>query len=444
MKLTLYIALICLLNTAAMAQNWNLVWADEFDAPGLPDASKWSYDVGGGGYGNEELQYYTDARAENASVAGGVLTITARKENFGGNNYTSARMVTRGKGDWLYGKVEVRAKLPKGRGMWPAIWMLPTDWAYGNWPASGELDIMENVGFDSTSIHCNIHTQAYNHSIGTNKGNSIVLTDLWDSWHVYRMEWFADHVSYYVDDKHVFTFNNEKTGSTTWPFDKRFHLILNIAIGGTWGGLQGVDDSRFPQTMQVDYVRVYQEDGTPPADPIAPPPGELVWNGDFSQDGIKWLPVGYFEGAFASGTLDGESYKVSVITPGSDDWNVQFSQAGLAFEKGKTYTVSFKARSSVARSIAVAGNQNISPWVTYGKDTIAINTKMTSYSFNFTMKEPTDLNARIEFDLGGVASDIWIDDVSVREVAPTAIQKKLKPIHTKLQGIKYDLLGRQN
>lgn len=435
--------LFVLLVTATLtfAEDWTLVWSDEFDKDGLPDDSKWSYDEGGSGWGNSELQYYTTSRLENASVSNGVLSITAIKESYQNNEYTSARLVTRGKGDWLYGKVEVKAKLPRGLGMWPAIWMLPTDWEYGDWPASGELDIMENVGYDSTWINSNIHTKAYNHSIGTNKGNRLEIADPWDSWHVYKIEWYRDSVSYWVDNTHIFSFANEHTGFEAWPFDKRFHLILNIAVGGSWGGANGVDDSRFPQTMQVDYVRVYQVD----ENIIAPVDGELVWNGDFSQGDAKWQSVGSYEGAVASGELDGETYRVSVTTPGTENWHVQFCQAGIAFEKGKTYQVSFQARSSIARDIAVAANQDVSPWTTYGKDTVSLGSATESYSFIFTMQEPTDLAGRIEFDLGGVVSEIWIDNVSVKEIEPLKIKNTVKPRTHKLQSDirKYDLLGRQ-
>jgi len=151
--------------------NYELVWSDEFNYSGLPDGSKWSYDTDGnaGGWGNNEAQFYTSGRLKNAEVKDGVLSINAIKEDYEGRKYTSARLVTRGKGDWLYGKVEVRAKLPDGRGMWPAIWILPTDWSYGGWPASGEIDIMENVGYDPFVIVASAHTQAYNHVQGTQK-----------------------------------------------------------------------------------------------------------------------------------------------------------------------------------------------------------------------------------------------------------------------------------
>lgn len=240
-------------------EGWTLVWQDEFDYTGLPDSTKWGYDVGGHGWGNNELEYYTEADSDNVWVADGVLTITARKEQMGERDYTSARMVTREKGDWLYGKVEVRAMLPTGRGVWPAIWMLPTDREYGNWPRSGEIDIMENVGFDPDTIVGSAHTLKYNHSIGTQRSSRIACPTCYSDFHVYGLEWEPDEYRLYVDDQLYFTFKNEGTGFEAWPFDKRFHLLLNIAVGGNWGGAEGVDDTIFPQKMVVDYVRVYQK-----------------------------------------------------------------------------------------------------------------------------------------------------------------------------------------
>ena len=426
---------------ASAASSWVLVWSDEFDKPGLPDSSKWGYDEGGSGWGNHELEYYTKARIENASVANGVLSINARKESYNGKQYTSARLVTAGKGDWLYGKFQVRAKLPRGLGMWSAIWLLPTDWTYGDWPASGELDIMEDVGYDSTRINSNIH------SSGTNQGNSVTIADPWNTWHVYGLEWYPDSMSYWVDDTHIFTFFNAHKGSSTWPFDKRFHFILNLAIGGDWGGIKGVDDSRFPQSMQVDYVRVYQSDTSSNTKATPPPAGELVWNGDFSQNALKWNSVGSYQGAQAMESIDNGECHINVTTPGTLDWHVQLSQGGLRFEEGKTYHVSFRARASVARSIAIAGNQDIDPWATYGKDTVQISTSMQDYSFNFTMNKPTDTSARIEFDLGGTASEIWIDDVSVQEFKqPTDIARSTRIYNKSLSAWAkrraFDLLGR--
>ena len=246
--------------------DWELIWQDEFDYTGLPDSTKWGYDVGGGGWGNNELQYYTNADLDNASVANGNLTITARREMMENREYTSARLVTRNKGDFLYGRMEARAKIPTGLGTWPAIWMLPTDWAYGGWPTSGEIDIMEHVGYDPNVVHATIHTDTYNHSKGTQVGNSLTLSDVFDTYHTYAIEWEPGVIRAYIDNLQYATFafdiDDVKDGPThlAWPFDRDFHFIFNIAVGGSWGGgVQGVDPNAFPTSMVVDYVRVFQK-----------------------------------------------------------------------------------------------------------------------------------------------------------------------------------------
>ncbi len=244
---------------------WRLVWSDEFDYSGLPDPAKWGYDVGGHGWGNQEWQYYTERRTENARVESGLLIIEARRDGSESQMYTSARLVTKGKSDWTYGRFEVRAKLPSGRGTWPAIWMLPSLKSYGDgsWPDNGEIDIMEHVGFDPDVVHASVHTRAYYHLIGTQKTAKIEVRTARTGFNVYAVEWTPQEIRWYVNDEHYFTFRNEcLTGRTTdykqWPFDKPFYLILNIAVGGAWGGVQGVDDSIWPQRMEIDYVRTYQ------------------------------------------------------------------------------------------------------------------------------------------------------------------------------------------
>ncbi|HEY2964537.1 MAG TPA: glycoside hydrolase family 16 protein [Pyrinomonadaceae bacterium] len=244
-------------------ERWRLVWADEFDYTGLPDAKKWDYDVGGHGWGNKELQFYTARREENARVEKGHLIIEARKEPWEGREYTSSRLVSRGKGDWAYGRIEVRAKLPSGRGTWPAIWMLPTGWSYGNWPNSGEIDIMEHVGFDPDVVHASVHTQSYNHKIRTQKTARIKVPASRSEFNVYAVEWTPEEIRGFVNEKHYFTFRNERLTNPAadyrqWPFDKPFHLLLNLAVGGMWGGEQGVDPAIWPQRLEIDYVRVYQ------------------------------------------------------------------------------------------------------------------------------------------------------------------------------------------
>ena len=242
-------------------KNWAFettpVWQDEFDYTGLPATAKWGYDVGGHGWGNNELQFYTE-RLENAKVENGNLVITAIKENYQGKNYTSARLISKNKGDWLYGRIEVRAKLPTGRGTWPAIWMLPTDWAYGGWPNSGEIDIMEHVGYDVNNVLFSIHTKNYNHSIGTQRSGSLHIPTATTEFHLYRVDWTPYAVRGYFDNQLVFTFVNDGKGYATWPFDKKFHILLNLAVGGNWGGAQGVDETIWPKSLEIDYVRVYK------------------------------------------------------------------------------------------------------------------------------------------------------------------------------------------
>lgn len=242
-------------------ENYQLVWNDEFDYSGLPDSNRWSFDFEGNAWkwGNNEAQFYTVGRNENATVMNGKLFITAINEKTEGCEYSSARLVTKGKGDWLFGRIEVNAKLPEGRGLWPAIWMLPSDNAYGGWPKSGEIDIMENVGFMPDTILASVHTGSFNHMIQTQKSDTIVISDCYDSFHVYAIEWDPEQIRMFVDDECYFTFNNQHKSSGEWPFDKPFHLLLNVAVGGNWGGMKGIDNSIFPQSMVIDYVRIWQK-----------------------------------------------------------------------------------------------------------------------------------------------------------------------------------------
>ncbi len=249
---------------------WRLVWSDEFASPGRPDSAKWSYEAGF--IRNREAQYYTTDRAENARVENGMLVITARKERFPNpragadqrNNdrqfadYTSASLHTRGKGEWSSGRLEVRAKLPGGRGTWPAIWMLGTNIGEVGWPACGEIDIMEHVGFEPGRIEAHVHTKRFNHMVGTDRGGHIDIEDATRAFHVYRVDWHPDRLEFFVDNRPYFTYERPPGGDEVWPFDKPHYLILNLAIGGTWGGRQGIDDAIFPCDYKIDYVRVFE------------------------------------------------------------------------------------------------------------------------------------------------------------------------------------------
>jgi beta-glucanase (GH16 family) len=246
---------------------YRVVWSDEFAAAGLPDPAKWSYDTerNSAGWYNNELQYYASGRAENSRVENGMLVITARREDlstlgFGdwsGQRYSSARLITRGKGDWTYGFIEVRARLPCGRGTWPAIWMLSSP-PQTAWPDDGEIDVMEHVGFDPGVVHGTVHTGAYNHSRGNQRSATVNLGDVCNEFHRYQLHWTATRIAIGVDDRYYYQYSNDGSGNAEWPFDSPQFLILNVAVGGDWGGQQGVDDSIFPVTLEIDYVRVYQ------------------------------------------------------------------------------------------------------------------------------------------------------------------------------------------
>ena len=235
-----------------------LVWSDEFTNDGLPDTARWDYDTerNAAGWFNNESQYYARGRLENSRVADGKLLITARKEDlvgasdWGGQHYTSARLITRGKDAWTYGFFEVRAKLPCGAGTWPAIWTLGSQ---GRWPDDGELDIMEQVGSDPSRIFGTVHT-LQSGSAGT--GGAVQVSDACSQFHNYQMTWTAQDIRLAVDGVEYYRYVKPNTGLATWPFDAPQYLLLNIAIGGDLGGT--IDDAIFPVMMAIDYVRVYQ------------------------------------------------------------------------------------------------------------------------------------------------------------------------------------------
>ncbi len=265
MSFAFVIMLAAGMSGAQERAGWKLVWADEFDKPGLPDAKKWTYETGF--VRNKELQYYTQARSENARVENGNLVIEARKEEFKGPNgkdahYTAASLTTQGLLETLYGRVEVRAKLPRGRGMWPAIWMLGANHGkpgFG-WPKCGEIDIMEFVGHEPEKVHATVHWFGYEKGKHASFGGNLPGQKPSDDLHVYAVEWFADRMDFYYDETKYFTYPIEKAGKDEKnPFNKPHYLLINLAIGGGWGGQKGIDDSVFPQQYVIDYVRIYQK-----------------------------------------------------------------------------------------------------------------------------------------------------------------------------------------
>jgi len=262
-------------NKNRQHKSWELVWNDEFDVDGVPDPRKWNIEEWAAGIVNDEDQAYT-AREKNVRVRDGSLIVEAHKEDYQGASYTSGRIQSSGKGDFLYGRIEVRARLPGGQGTWPAIWMLSSnpfhyattctddkDWQGSDncdaWPNSGEIDIMEHVGYLMNHVHDTVHTKAYPWTKWEQRKGRIILDDVVDTFHDYVLEWTPDRIDIFVEDTLYLTYINENNGWQEWPFDQPFHLIMNFAVGGAWGRAGGpIDDSIFPQQMLVDYVRVYQ------------------------------------------------------------------------------------------------------------------------------------------------------------------------------------------
>lgn len=234
-------------------------WSDEFDVNGLPNNKIWGYDVGGGGWGNNELQNYTANDADNARVENGKLIVTAIKEVSGTRQYSSARLITKGKKDMKFGRLEIKAKIPAGLGSWPALWMLASQTTYGTvfWPDQGEIDIMEHVGYDPAVVHASVHTNIFNHILGTQKTAKTTVPTFNSDFHVYRMDWTPDEIKAFIDDKEFFVFKRQGVLWQEWPFNQPQHLLVNIAVGGNWGGVKGIDDTIFPISMELDYVRYY-------------------------------------------------------------------------------------------------------------------------------------------------------------------------------------------
>jgi beta-glucanase (GH16 family) len=253
------------------APEWKLVWSDEFEKTGQPDPSRWSYEQGF--VRNHEAQFYTANRPENARVEHGCLILEARREEWPvppaaqadgreSAGYTAASVITKGQAAWQYGRIEVRAKIPSGRGIWPAIWMLGANIDDVGWPRCGEIDITEHVGWQPDTVHANLHNSArFAKQVDPAAAHlqaTLKVARPEAEFHRYTLEWDAEQITIAFDDQPYLTCRNPHTGTALWPYDQPFYLLMNVAVGGAWGGEQGIDDRIFPQRMEVDYVRVYQ------------------------------------------------------------------------------------------------------------------------------------------------------------------------------------------
>lgn len=418
------------------ADEWKMVWSDEFDQEAI-DTSKWNFVTGGGGYGNEELQNYT-SRTENARIENGALALEARKEVYGGNTYTSSKLTTSGKGDWTYGKFEIKAKLPSGKGIWPAIWMMPSDEGmYGAWPASGEMDIMELLGHEPGKIYGTLH-------YGLPKGQSqasYTLPDngsFADDYHVFTMEWEPGEIRHYVDGilyskmNDWYTKNQNEAAEYTYPapFDRDFYLQLNLAVGGTWPG-NPEDSTLFPQQMLVDYVRVYERDGAyreavkrQAAEQQVREPdsnGNYIQNGGFQEGTSHWVlqpfapPADLFGGEAALSIEGASEAKVAITREGEQTYAVQLVQAGVPLIKGAGYELSFDARSEGNRSMVAAITGPTRDYVRYMQDqTVALTNQTQTFKYAFTMESDTDAQARLEWNMGKAGTlPVYISNVKL-------------------------------
>jgi beta-glucanase (GH16 family) len=257
----LYLLILLVLFSYCKPEEEILLWSDEFTENDFPNEDKWRITEGNGcpdlcGFGNNEKQFYTNSE-ENLRVEDGKLIITALEDDIKG--FTSAKLTTKETADWKYGYVEVRAKLPQGKGSWPAIWMLPTVEGNMEWPRDGEIDIMEHVGYNQGTVYGTIHTERYNHTKGTEKSDSIKIKDAHEVFHTYAIHWTDQKIEWLVDDIPYHAVYKNGDGKAGWPFDEEFHLIVNLAVGGNWGGKYGIDQESFPQEFVIDYVRIYSQ-----------------------------------------------------------------------------------------------------------------------------------------------------------------------------------------
>ncbi|TSA13537.1 MAG: glycosyl hydrolase family protein, partial [Comamonadaceae bacterium] len=321
---------------------WQLVWSDEFaQADGSsPNAAKWAFDIGAGGWGNSELEYYT-SRTNNARIEGGQLVIEAKQESYLGSSYTSARLKTQGKVAWAYGRIEARIKIPRSQGIWPAFWMLGTNITSVSWPNCGEIDIMENIGREPTLVHGTIHGPGY--SGGSGIGDSYSLpgnTNFADDFHIYALEWTTNQIKWFVDGLQYFSVNPASLpGGTAWVFTQPQFLLLNVAVGGSWPGNPD-GTTIFPQRMTVDYVRVYAPTNLAACSTIA------LLNSGFESGGLaNWTTYGNTIGNTLLGNIsslpvhDGTNvFKVYGQFSGGD--NLSGTRQDIAATPGQSFTAS--------------------------------------------------------------------------------------------------------
>ena len=461
------------------------MWSDEFNKPGLPDSTKWTYEIGK--LRNAELQYYTYKRSENARIQDTVLILECRKEAFQGAAYTSASLISKLKGDFLYGKFEFSAQVPGGNGTWPAIWMVPIDEVYGGWPKSGEIDIMEYVGKEPNNLYYTVHYEGANGSGHQSSGTHAIMNAPFNKfvnftliWSPTSLEWWQDGVK-----KLTYSYTKPTLDSRVWPFNKMFNMILNLAYGGAWGGTP--DDTKLPHKFLIDYVRVYQlqesagpfslkiepssggtVEVTPKLDsypegtlvtvtakpdakyefdkwlhvgsanpmqinvskettliPLFKKKNELILNGDFSQGLKNWSNVYFYTSVtpVAAPSVVNGVYVMNVTKPGTDSWHIVDQQLNIAVEKGATYLITFDAWADNPNTMEIILAKNSDPYTNYFSIVKSITGVMQHFSWTVKMIQSSDPNCRFGFGFGKFTGNVYLDNVSIEKQVPTGSEE---------------------
>jgi len=414
---------------------YNLIWHDEFQGEVL-DNTIWSYDPHEPGWTNEELQEYTQS-TDNVFLRGGHLVLKAIKSDQNGKDYyTSGKVKTQNKQDFTYGKVVARAKVPEGQGLWPAIWMMPTDESrYGQWPKCGEIDIMEVLGSQTDTAYGTVH---YGEPHSEQQGKVVLNSGTFgDKFHEYSVEWEPGEMRWYIDGELYNTVNDWFTADASGeekpypaPFDQPFFVQLNLAVGGTWPGNPDATTNFDNAEFEVDYVRVYQKESydtnvSKPETVWRPATGDgnFIYNGDFAEaedleDDVNWKFM-LFEGGQGSAEIRDNAIVISTEDEGTVDYSVQLVQAELPMRRGKTYRLTFDAYSVEERKMIVCVSAPTAGWIRYLQDTpLTVNTEKQTFAYEFEMHEKDDPNGRLEFNLGhcGSTGTVYIENVRIEEV----------------------------
>lgn len=469
--------LLILITLTLSAQKYVQVWGDEFNTPGLPDSTKWGYEIGK--IRNAELQYYTYKRLENVRIEDTVLIIEARKEKFSGADYTSASIISKGIGDWKYGKIEISAKVPTGKGTWPALWMLPTNSEYG-WPASGEIDIMEYIGVEPQNLFYTCHFEGTNGTGHQSSGaKSSTIANPFNQYIKFTLVWTPDKIEWYANDRKYHQYIRTSSDIKLWPFNKEFYLILNLAYGGSWGGYGGVDDTKLPHRFLIDYVRVYQwQDGEGPFSLTVQPSNhgkvdispkldvypentevtltaipdsgysfkawtyqsganpytfmvnknatltpvfyntkELLSNGEFSKSWNSWsFYVDNIQNISYTPSIVDSIFVVDITKTTGTDWHLGFQESGLSMKK-TNYKLTFDAWAVQQKQLHITVSKNYADWGAHIVRNISITSTRKKYELILNMPV-NDNNVRLYFGIGRFLGKFYIDNISLTQIEP--------------------------